>query len=158
MLNDDYKEMLQALQDEDVKFILIGAYALAALGYPRASMDIDIWIMPSLENAEAVMRSLASFGAPLDDIQKSDFETEGTVFQIGVEPRRIDILTTIDGLGFDDAYSRSIVSDIEGMQIHILSKDDMIVNKKASGRYKDLADVEMLNGRVDDMARVGGKS
>jgi predicted nucleotidyltransferase len=144
MLNEDYKEMLQALQDEDVKFILIGAYALAALGYPRASMDIDIWIMPSPENAQAVIRSLARFGAPLDDIQKSDFETEGTVFQIGVEPRRIDILTTIDGLGFDDAYSQSIVSDIEGMQIHILSKDDMIVNKKASGRHKDLADVEML--------------
>jgi len=147
MLNKDYKDMLQALSDEKVKFLLIGAYALAAHGYPRATMDIDIWIMPSPENAVAVMRALGLFGAPLGDLSTSDFQTEGIIFQIGVAPRRIDIITSVDGLAFDDAFLHSMAVTIDGLEIRIPSIPDLIINKRASGRIKDLADVEMLEGK-----------
>jgi len=144
MLNEDYKDMLQALVDEEVRFLLVGAYALAAHGYPRATMDIDIWVMPSPENADAVLRALQRFGAPLQKLAKADLEKDGTVFQIGVAPRRIDIITAASGLQFDDAFSHSAAVDIEGIEVHILSVADLIINKRASGRTKDLADAEAL--------------
>jgi len=89
MLNEDYKDMLRALSDEKVKFLLVGAYAMAAHGYPRATGDMDIWVLPSPENAEAVLRALNQFGAPLHDLTAEDLQKEGTVFQIGVAPRRV---------------------------------------------------------------------
>lgn len=144
MLNDDYREMLQGLCAEKVRFLLVGAYALAAHGYPRATVDLDIWVMPSQENAKAVVRALTHFGTPLYELTEKDLQTDGTVFQIGVAPRRIDIITTASGLQFEDAFRNSIPVDIEGMQIHVPSIDDLIRNKKASGRTKDLADVEAL--------------
>lgn len=107
MLNEDYRDMLQALVDEKVRFLLVGAYALAAHGYPRATMDIDIWVMPSPDNADAVLRAVRRFGAPLHNLTKADLEMEGTVFQIGVAPRRIDIITTASGLDFEAATSRA---------------------------------------------------
>jgi hypothetical protein len=144
MLNEDYKDMLQALADEKVEFLLVGAYALAAHGYPRATMDIDIWVMPSPDNAEAVLRAVRRFGAPLHTLTKSDLEKEGTVFQIGVAPRRIDIITAASGLTFDQASSRASTVEIEGIAVRIPSIADLICNKRASGRTKDLADAEAL--------------
>ena len=144
MLNEDYKDMLQALAGEKVKFLLVGAYALAAHGYPRATMDIDIWVMPSPDNAEAVLRALSRFGAPLHKLTKADLEREGTVFQIGVAPRRIDIITAASGLRFESAFQNSMAVDIEGIKVHIPSVADLIRNKRASGRTKDLADAEAL--------------
>ena len=144
MLNEDYRDILQALSDEKVKFILTGAYALAAHGYPRATMDIDIWVMPSPDNAEAVLRALRSFGAPLYNLTKKDLEEDGTVFQIGVAPRRIDIITAATGLTFEHTYQNSVLVNIDGIDLHIPSIDDLIINKKATGRTKDLADAEAL--------------
>ena len=144
MLNEDYKDMLLALSGEKVRYLLIGAYALAAHGYPRATMDIDIWVMPSPKNADAVMRALRCFGAPLHNLTKEDLQKDGTIFQIGVAPRRIDIITTASGLRFEEAFSRSLSINIDGIQVHIPSKDDLIRNKRASGRTKDLADAEAL--------------
>jgi len=144
MLNEDYKDMLQALVDENVSFLLVGAYALAAHGYPRATMDIDIWVMPAPVNADSVMRAIRRFGAPLHNLNKADLEKDGTVFQIGVAPRRIDIITSASGLRFEEAFSRSAVVVIEGLEVHIPSVDDLIRNKRASGRTKDLADAEAL--------------
>jgi len=144
MLNEDYRDMLRALADEKVRFLLVGAYALAAHGYPRATMDIDIWVMPSSGNAEAVLRALRRFGAPLHDLTKEDLQKEGTVFQIGVAPRRVDILTAVSGLRFEETFARSIPVDLEGIEVHIPSRDDLIRNKRASGRTKDLADAEAL--------------
>ncbi len=144
MLNNDYKEMLQALSDEKVKFILIGAYAMAAHGYPRATMDIDIWIMPSPQNANAVIRALQRFGAPLHNLTRKDLQTDGIVFQIGVAPRRIDIMTGVSGLTFEDTFRHTTIINIEGIDVHIPAVDDLIRNKKATGRIKDLADVEAL--------------
>jgi predicted nucleotidyltransferase len=144
MLNEDYRDMLHALSDEKVKFLLVGAYALAAHGYPRATVDIDIWVMPSPENAGAVLRALGRFGTPLHNLTREDLQKEGTVFQIGVAPRRIDIITTASGLQFEETYERSLSVNIEGIEVHIPSIDDLIRNKKALGRTKDLADVEAL--------------
>ena len=144
MLNEDYRDILQALVDEKVKFLLVGAYALAAHGYPRATMDIDIWVMPSPDNADGVMRALSRFGAALHNLTKADLEKEGTVFQIGVAPRRIDIITAASGLRFKETFSRSNTIEIEGIKVHIPSVADLILNKRASGRTKDLADAEAL--------------
>jgi hypothetical protein len=144
MLNQDYSDMLRALSDEKVRFLLVGAYALAAHGLVRATMDIDIWVMPSPENADAVLRSLARFGAPLDNLRKEDLLKDGNVFQIGVAPRRIDIITSASGLEFDETYARSLEVDFEGITVRVPSVPDLIRNKKATGRTKDLADAEAL--------------
>jgi len=101
MLNEDYRDMLHALSDEKVRFLLVGAYALAAHGYPRATMDIDIWVMPSPQNADAVLRALRRFGAPLHNLTKEDLQKDGTIFQIGIAPRRIDLITAASGLQFE---------------------------------------------------------
>jgi hypothetical protein len=144
MLNEDYKDMLRALSEEKVRFLLVGAYALAAHGYPRATMDIDIWVMPSPSNADAVLRALRRFGAPLQNLTKEDLQKDGIIFQIGVAPRRIDIITTASGLQFEDTYGQSLSLNIEGIELHIPSIDDLIRNKRAVGRTRDLADVEAL--------------
>lgn len=144
MLNEDYRDMLHALSDEKVRFLLVGAYALAAHGYPRATLDIDIWVMPSPKNADAVFRALRRFGAPLHNLTKEDLQKDGTVFQIGVFPRRIDIITAASGLNFEETYRRSLPVNIEGIEVRIPSIDDLIRNKRASGRTKDLADAEAL--------------
>ena len=144
MLNEDYRDMLHALSDENVRFLLVGAYALAAHGYPRATMDIDIWIMRSPQNADAVLRALRRFGAPLHNLTKEDLQKVGTIFQIGVAPRRIDIITAASGLQFEETYGRSLSVSIEGIEVHIPSIDDLIRNKMATGRTKDLADAEAL--------------
>jgi hypothetical protein len=144
MLNEDYSDMLRAFCDEKVKFLLIGAYALAAHGYPRATTDIDIWIMPSAQNAEAVLRALHRFGALLHNLTKEDLQKDGIIFQIGVAPRRIDILTSASGLQFPETYERSLPVNIDGIEVHIPSVDDLIRNKRASGRTRDLADAEAL--------------
>jgi hypothetical protein len=144
MLNEDYRDILHALSEEKVRFILVGAYALAAHGYPRATMDIDIWVMPSPENAEAVLRALSRFGAPLHNLTREDLLKDGTIFQIGVAPRRIDIITTASGLQFEPTYRNSISINIEGIEVRIPSIEDLILNKRSTGRTRDLADAEAL--------------
>jgi len=149
MLNEDYKDMLRALADEKAEFLVVGAYAMAAHGYPRATMDIDIWVNPSSDNAEAVLRALKRFGAPLHDLTKAALEADDTVFQIGVAPRRIDIITAATGLEFGAAFARSVEVSIEGLSLRILSLNDLIKNKRATGRTRDLADVEALESLRD---------
>ena len=144
MLNEDYKEMLQCLAAEGVRFLLVGAYAMAAHGYPRATMDIDIWVMPSPDNAAATLKALRRFGAALHGLSVDDLQEDDTIFQIGVAPRRIDMITGASGLQFEEAFTRSVKIDIDGIEVHIPSVDDLIRNKRASGRTKDLADAEAL--------------
>jgi hypothetical protein len=156
MLNEDYRDMLQALADEKVEFLLVGAYALAAHGYPRATMDIDIWVMPTPDNAEAVRRAIRRFGAPLHNLTKADLEKEGTVFQIGVAPRRIDIITAASGLNFEQTSARAATVELEGIPVRIPSVADLICNKRASGRAKDLADAEALEELTGSEPRVPG--
>jgi len=144
MLNEDFKDMLRIFLDEKVEFLIIGAYALAAHGLPRATGDIDFWVMPSPENASAVLRALTKFGAPLQQISARDFEVEGTIFQIGVPPRRIDIVTEVSGLRFSEALEASVLLELAGFDVRIPCVKDLITNKKATGRPKDLIDVDVL--------------
>ena len=112
-------------------------------------MDIDLWVMPTRENAEAVLRALRRFGAPLHDLTREDLERDGTIFQIGVAPRRIDIMTTASGLKFDEAFAHAIPIMIEGLEVFVPSVADLIRNKRATGRTKDLADAEALENLGD---------
>ena len=157
MLNEDYREMLKCLVDEKVKFLVVGAYALAVHGYPRATKDIDFFVWANPENATSLFRALARFGAPLRNLSAAAFASEGAVYQIGTGPHRIDIITRIDGVKFEDAYPRRLTVQREGVELPVISRDDLIANKRASGRAQDLADVERLTGRTrsrdDDLTR-----
>ncbi len=144
MLNNDYKEMLQILSANDVKFLLVGAYAMAAYGHPRATGDIDIWVWATAENSGKIYNSLKQFGAPLAQINQDSFTEKGIVFQIGVAPRRIDILSRIDGVNFEDAYEKRQITDIDGIAVPLISKQHLIKNKLATGRKKDALDAEQL--------------
>jgi len=144
MLNKDYKEMLQCLLEENVRFLLVGAYAVAVHGFPRATKDIDFFVWATPENAANLMRALTKFGAPLHDISEADLSAEGVVFQIGNSPRRIDIITNISGVTFEQAYANKTTISIEGIEVPVISLEDLIANKRASARTQDLADVEKL--------------
>lgn len=144
MLNPDFRDILSAFCEELVEFLLVGAYALAVHGIPRATGDIDLWIRPSDENAARVLRALSTFGAPLSKIAEKDLKTRDAVIQIGVAPRRIDILTTLDAVDFDDAWRDRAMVEVEGLMIPVIGRRDLIRNKKAVGRPQDLADVARL--------------
>ncbi|MCK4914149.1 MAG: nucleotidyltransferase [Planctomycetes bacterium] len=144
MLNEDYKEMLQILLDNKIKFLVVGAYAMGVYGYPRATGDIDFWVLASAENSKKIFESLKQFGAPLQQINKETFAEKGVVFQIGVAPRRIDIITKIDGVDFDKAYENRQEIAIENMNVPIISIKDLIKNKESTSREKDALDVKEL--------------
>jgi hypothetical protein len=143
-MNRDFVEMLSALSEAGVEYLLVGAYALAAYGVPRATGDIVIWVRPSPENAEKVRAALATFGAPLFDLTIDDLSRPGTVFQIGVPPGRIDILTSISGVTFDEAWPRRTSVSLPGVVAPVIGRADFVLNKRATGRPKDLADLALL--------------
>lgn len=147
MLNEDYKEMLQCLLEENVSFLLKGAFALAVHGHPRATKDMDIWIWANPQNAPRVMKALGKFGAPIHQISVEDFSKEGVVYQIGNEPRRMDITTEIDGISFEEAVKNKLVIEIQGLPVPVISLNDLIRNKESSGRPQDLVDVKRLSAR-----------
>ena len=146
LLNEDFQDLLQALLDEKVAFLIVGAYALAIHGVPRATGDLDIWIKPAPDNAKRVWSALQSFGAPIKalDISVSDLATLGMVVQIGLPPRRIDLLTDISGVTFEKAWQDRVLHEIEGLTIPFIGREVLLQNKKASGRPKDLVDVATL--------------
>lgn len=139
--------MLSALSAVGADYLLVGAYALAAHGHPRATGDLDIWIRPEPENALKVYRTLAEFGAPLHDLTIDDLVTPGMVFQIGVEPCRIDILTTISGVQFSTAWEQKMAIEIDGLRLYVIGRADLLINKRACGRPKDIADADTLARR-----------
>ncbi|HEX4961121.1 MAG TPA: hypothetical protein VF173_09820 [Thermoanaerobaculia bacterium] len=141
--------MLSALLDADATFIVVGAHALAVHGVPRATGDLDIWVRPDPENATKVWDALLAFGAPVEGMGLSleDLTKSGTVFQIGLPPRRVDILTEIDGITFDQAWPTRTVEKVGGLEVPFLGREALLQNKLASARPKDLADVEMLERR-----------
>jgi hypothetical protein len=143
-MNRDFVEMLDALSVAGADFLVVGAHALAAHGRPRATGDLDLWIRPTPKNATKVWQALVTLGAPLDDLRVDDLASAGIVFQIGIVPARIDLLTSLTGLEFDDAWSRRAIFEVEGRALPFLSREDLIRNKKALGRPRDLADVDDL--------------
>jgi hypothetical protein len=144
LLNPDFRDMLSAFCEEQVEFMVVGAYALAFHGFPRATGDIDLWVGCSDENAERVWRALKRFGAPLSDLTVADLKTPRMVFQIGIVPRRIDILTSIGGVEFDEAKAECRQVEIEGLRIPILGRAHLLRSKKAAGRPKDQGDIAWL--------------
>ncbi len=144
MLNPDFRDMLSALQDENVEVLLVGAYALAVHGFPRATGDMDIWIRLSENNTQRVWRALKRFGAPLQNVTADNFEAPDSVFQIGVAPRRIDILTSISGVQFDEAWPERKMVEVEGILFPVIGRAHLVQNKKATGRPKDRADAAWL--------------
>jgi hypothetical protein len=149
MLNPDFRDMLLCLKEEEVEFIIVGAYALAAHGFPRATGDIDIWVRNSPANAGRIMRALAKFGAPLSDLSEQDFTAPETVVQIGVQPCRIDLTTGIDGIEFGDAWGNKVAVVVDGIEIFVPSKADLLKNKLAAGRDKDQGDIAWLRKNQD---------
>jgi hypothetical protein len=143
-MNRDFIEMLSALSAAGVKFLIVGAHALAAHGAPRATGDLDIWVQATPRNAARVLLALRQFGAPLFDLTEADLCARDTVFQIGLPPSRIDILTGVSGVAFDDAWERRMEVAIGDLTVGTIGRADFIENKKASGRPKDLLDLQLL--------------
>lgn len=143
-MNRDFVEMLSALSAAGAEFLVVGAHALAAHGHPRATGDLGIWVRATQENAACVWRALASFGAPLDELSEADLLAPDLVFQIGVAPHRIDILTGITAVSFSKAWPRRVSFRLDGVDIAVIGREDLIANKRAVGRPQDLADLERL--------------
>lgn len=146
-LNQDFRDLLAELIAAEARFLVIGAHALAALGAPRSTGDLDVWIEASDKNARRVWQALASFGAPLEatGLTLGDLATPGVVYQIGQPPRRIDILTEISGVAFETAWPGRQVLTVDGLEVPFVGREAFVVNKRASGRTKDLLDLELLH-------------
>ena len=149
-MNRDFNDLLSALNAQRAEYLVVGAHALAAHGHVRATKDLDVWVRPERANAERVLAALRSFGAPLHDLTQADLTKAGLVFQIGVPPVRIDLLTAIDGVAFDEAWEERVRTRFGGVEVGVLSRNHLIRNKRASGRLQDLADVEWLEGHSGD--------
>lgn len=149
-MNPDFKELLLAFNEDEVEYLIVGAHALAVYGHVRATKDLDIWIRSDAENARRVISALLMFGAPLVDLSVEDLTQKGTVFQIGIPPLRIDLLTTIDGVEFDEAWNRREEATLGDVVVPVISRQHLITNKQSTGRLQDLADVEQLKALVKE--------
>lgn len=143
-MNPDFRDLLAEFNARGVEFLVVGAHALAAHGLVRATKDLDVWVRPEPANAERTFSALGAFGAPLHDLTADDLTRPGLIFQIGVEPIRIDVITAIDGLEFDDAWPDRIDVRFADQTVGVLSREHLILNKRAAGRGQDLVDVEWL--------------
>jgi hypothetical protein len=150
MLNRDFKEFVALLNAEGVEYLVVGAYALAVHGRPRYTGDIDVWLAPTQSNAERVLRVLDRFGFGGLGLTRDDFTRADRVIQLGYPPARIDLLTGIDGVAFDDAYPRRVTVELAGAALSVIGVDDFKANKRATGRHKDLGDLESLESPDDD--------
>jgi hypothetical protein len=149
-LNRDFRDLLAAFLEAGVRFLVVGAHAMAVHGVPRATGDLDVWIAPDPGNADRAWSALVAFGAPLAamGVTRADLGRPDQIVQVGLPPRRIDILTSISGVGFQDAWPERVTHQTEGLAVPFLGRADLVRNKRASGRAKDLADLEAL-GEVD---------
>jgi hypothetical protein len=145
-MDQDFSEFVQLLLANDVRFLIIGGYALAAHGAPRYTGDLDTWVWLDHVNAERIIQVLKEFGFGSLEISREDFLLPKTVIQLGFPPHRIDLLTGIDGIQFEEAWPRREVFDIGGLSVPFISRQDLITNKKAVARPQDLADVAKLEG------------
>jgi len=144
MINKDFKEFIALLNKNNVKYLVVGGYALAFHGYPRYTKDIDFWVWVDKKNAENITKTLKDFGFSSLDLKEEDFLSTGYVVQLGQPPNRIDILTSVTGLEFEECYAEKIHVNIQGSEIDFIDLESFKKNKKAVGRYQDLADLESL--------------
>ena len=144
-MNQDFLDLLRAFVAHDVRFLIVGAYALAFHGRPRATGDLDVWVDATPNNATRVYEALRRFGAPLDDVSERDFSVPGIVYQIGLPPGRIGVLTQLSGLVFDDAWPTRLRGSFGEIETDFIGREAFIRNKLATGRAKDRVDVESLS-------------
>ena len=150
-VNQDFRDVLSALLRAGARFLVVGAHAMAAHGVPRATGALDVWVDPAPENAERVWQALLDFGASVATlpVAKRDLEIPGQVVQMGVPPQRIDILTGVTGVDFETAWSERIVHRVDTLDLPFIGREALLRNKRATGRAKDLADVEILDRQTD---------
>jgi hypothetical protein len=153
-MNPDFVDLLRALLAADVRFMVVGAYAVGVHGRPRATKDLDVWVDATPENAPKVMRALVEFGAPLMGLSEKELGEPGVGLQIGMEPLRIDILTKISGVTFAEAWPGHISAEFaEGVRCPVIGLEALLANKRASGRLQDLADVAAIEKLQDALAK-----
>ncbi len=143
-LHPDFKEFLKLLNSQGVEYLLVGGYAVGYHGYPRATGDMDIWIAVSESNAKKASKALLEFGMPADEVSKELFIARDKIIRMGVPPVRIKVITGASGVDFTECYSRREVVEINGISINFISIEDLKKNKRATGRHKDLEDLEHL--------------
>lgn len=143
-MNPDFKELLLAFNAHNVEYLIVGAHALAAHGHVRATKDLDVWVRPDEPNAHKVLQALSDFGAPLGDLTADDLSRKDTIFQIGLPPLRIDVITDIEGVEFADAWPDRLETLFGGVRAFVISRHHLITNKKTAARLQDLADVQQL--------------
>ena len=143
-LPPDFKEFLRLLNAHQVEYLLIGGYAVGYHGYPRATADMDIWVAVALENAGRIVAALKEFGFDVPELSPELFLQEGRIIRMGVPPIRIEIVTTISGVSFDQCYAERVVDVLDGVEVNLISLRHLKANKRASGRHKDLSDLEYL--------------
>ncbi len=148
-MNSDFKDLLRIFAEEEVEYLVVGAYAVMHYSQPRYTKDIDLWIRPSIENAAKIMRAFHRFGVPLVGVTREDFENEGLQYVIGVSPSQIDFLTSLPcPYSFEDAWTAKSVGKVGDIPVYFLGKDELIIAKKIASRPQDLADIDEL-GRAD---------
>ena len=145
-MNQHFLDLLRAFIDRDVRFLIVGAYALAVHGRPRATGDLDVWVDPTPDNAASIMQALELFGAPTGHVNADDFSRPGIVFQMGLPPFRIDVLTDLTGLTFTEAWVDRIQAEFGELTVDVIGRDAFIKNKRATGRPRDLGDIDALGG------------
>jgi hypothetical protein len=145
-VNRDFRDLLAAFLEAGVRFLVVGAHAMAVHGVPRATGDLDVWIAPDPENADRAWSALVAFGAPLPamGVSRADFGRPDQVVQVGLPPRRIDILTSISGVGFEESWPERVTHETDGLAVPFLGRAALVRNKRLTGRAKDLADLEAL--------------
>jgi hypothetical protein len=144
MFNQDFKEFIESLNANRVRYLVVGGYAVALHGYPRYTKDLDIWIESNPENAQALVLALTQFGMASLGLTETDFLDPEQVVQIGYPPNRIDILSTVSGLEFTSCYAQRVKTILDGVEVNFIDLENLRKNKKASGLLQDLADLENL--------------
>ena len=145
-MNEDFRDLIHALLDAGARFLVVGAHAMAVHGVPRATGDLDVWVSPDHANSERVWQALLAFGAPVGElgVSRADLEAPGMVIQVGIPPRRIDLLTEATGLVFDEAWQHRATHRVGSHEVPFLSREDLVLNKRATVRPRDLADLDVL--------------
>lgn len=143
-LPNDFKDFLRLLNSNEVEYLVVGGYAVSYYGYPRSTGDMDVWVAVHPENIQRLIKVLSEFGFNKENLSSDLFLKKDQIIRMGMPPIRIEILTSISGVGFDDCYQARITDRVDGVQVNFISIEDLKKNKKAAGRHKDLGDLESL--------------
>ncbi|MDR4497525.1 MAG: hypothetical protein MRK02_06330 [Candidatus Scalindua sp.] len=143
----DFREFLQLLNSKNIEYLVVGGYAVGYYGYPRATGDMDVWIAINEKNASKMVDALKEFGFALPELNKHLFLKEEKVIRMGVPPMRLEIFTSIDGVSFETCFENRMIADFGTFKVNFISKDDLLINKRASGRSQDLLDFDKLQDK-----------